>query len=142
MENKRRHLRYPVIHEMGQAIQLAKGGKAIPSMLIDMSAGGVSLLTYENVALGAEITLSINLDGFQTKELFGHVVWATSKGDMWRLGISFSKVDPLDFRHINRMAFDYNDCETKLKLGVKDVCLEKCSYLTICQKPVKIKISK
>ncbi|MCB4790492.1 MAG: PilZ domain-containing protein [Elusimicrobia bacterium] len=142
MDNKRRHLRYPVIREMDQSIQLSIGDKTIPSLLVDLSAGGVSLLTYDNVVLGTEITLSINLCGYQSKELSGHVVWTISKGEMWRLGISFSKIDPLDFRHINRMAFDFNDCETKLKLGVNDVCVEKCSYFQLCQKPTKIKSAK
>jgi c-di-GMP-binding flagellar brake protein YcgR len=139
MENKRRHLRYPVIHEMDQAIQLAIGNQTIPSLLVDLSAGGMALLTYSSVPLGSEISLAINLHGLVTKELVGQVVWVIAKGEMWRIGISFTKVDNIDFRHINRMAFDYNDCETKLKLGVNDVCVEKCSYFQLCQKSVKLK---
>jgi hypothetical protein len=139
MEERRKHQRYPVIHEMDQPIQLALGNEIIPSVLVDLSAGGTALLTYSNISLGTHLSLSIDLPGLKTKELKGHVVWVIAKGDMWRIGIAFTHMDPVDFRHINRMAFDFNDCETKLSLGVNDVCSDKCSYFSLCQKPVKVK---
>jgi hypothetical protein len=115
------------------------GGKAFPGVLIDLSAGGVSLLAYTSFPLGTELSLTINLPGLETKPLNGHVVWVIPKAEMWRMGIAFTEVDHIDFRHINRMAFDFTDCEKKLSLGVSDVCVEKCSYFNMCSKPVKLK---
>jgi len=137
IDERRKHQRYPVIHEVGHPVQLNFGGKTFPGVLIDLSAGGVAMLAYKNIPLGTPISLSINLPGLDTKELSGHVVWVIPKSEMWRIGIAFTQIDHLDFRHINRMAIDFNDCEKKLSLGVNDVCVPKCSYLELCQKPVK-----
>lgn len=139
MKERRKHQRYPVIHEMDRPIQLSFDGKSIPGVLVDLSAGGMALLTYNNISLGKETNICIDLPGLKTDDLVGHVVWAIAKGEMWRLGIAFSKISPLDFRHINKIAFDFVDCETKINLGVNDVCTEKCAYFALCQKPVRIK---
>lgn len=142
IEDRRRHKRSPVIHEMDEAIQIGFGTEAVPGLLVDLSCGGMSLLTYGSLPLGTAINLSIELNGLKTHTLEGKVVWVVPKGEMWRVGITFNKIDPIDFRHINRMAFDYSDCETKLALGVKDVCFEKCSYFKMCHKPQKLHIKK
>ncbi|MBN1621757.1 MAG: PilZ domain-containing protein [Endomicrobiales bacterium] len=138
MSERRKYARYPVIHEMDQPIQISVGREIIPGVLVDLSAGGTALLTYTNIPLGTTLNLSIALPGLKTKDLSGSIVWVIAKGDMWRVGIAFTHIDPIDFRHINRMAFDFNDCEAKLALGVTDVCSAKCSYLPLCQKPVKL----
>ncbi|MHB9154510.1 MAG: PilZ domain-containing protein [Endomicrobiales bacterium] len=137
MQEKRRHNRLPVLHEMDEPIQIAMNNKAVPGILVDLSAGGMSLLTFTSIPVGTEVTLSIDVPGLKTQPLGGKVVWALAKKEMWRIGIVFSRIDPIDFRHINRLAFDCSDCETKLALGVTDICFDKCSYYPLCEKPVK-----
>lgn len=142
MEERRKFKRSPVIHEMDEAIQIGLGNENVPGLLVDLSAGGMSLLTFNSLPLGTPINLCIDLPGLKTHHLMGKVVWSVPKGEMWRVGITFNQIDPIDFRHINRMAFDFSDCETKLALGVKDVCFEKCSYIKMCRKPQKLHIKK
>ncbi|MGA2090678.1 MAG: PilZ domain-containing protein [Endomicrobiales bacterium] len=138
--DKRRHSRLPVLHEMDEPIHIALNNKQVPGILVDLSAGGMALLTFASAPVGTEISLTIDVPGLKTKMLSGKVVWTLSKGDMWRIGIVFTSIDPVDFRHINRLAFDCTDCDTKLALGVTDICFEKCSYFSLCEKPVKLKI--
>ena len=139
MHEKRKYSRLPVLHEMDEPIQIALSNKAVPGILVDLSAGGMSLLTFSAIPIGTEINLSIVVPGLKTQPIAGRVVWSINKGEMWRMGIVFAKLDSIDFRHINRMAFDSADCDTKLGLGVTDVCAEKCSYFALCSKPVKMK---
>ena len=134
---KRSHNRLPVLHEMDEPIQIALNSKTLPGILVDLSAGGMSLLTFVSVPVGTEINLIIDVPGLKTSPLKGRVVWTLSKGEMWRIGIMFTSIDPVDFRHINRLAFDCADCETKLALGVTDTCFDRCSYHSLCNKPVK-----
>lgn len=139
---KRRHNRLPVLHEMDEPIQILLEGKTVPGILVDLSAGGMALLSFTAMSVGTNINLSIDVPGLKTQQLEGKVVWAVAKGEMWRIGIVFTKIDPLDFRHINRVAFDATDCDTKLTLGVTDICFEKCSYYRLCEKPIKIPAKK
>jgi len=142
MEERRKYKRYPVLHEIDKTIQIAIDRKVLPGFLVELSAGGMAILTFASIPVGTELNLSLDLPGLKSQTLAGRVVWSLSKGEMWRLGIAFTKIDPVDFRHINRMAFDYSDCITKLTLGVTDVCSEKCSYYELCQKPEKIERKK
>jgi Tfp pilus assembly protein PilZ len=138
MQEKRRHNRLPVLHEMDEPIQIALSNKDVPGILVDLSAGGMAILTFTSVPVGTEVNLSVEIPGLKTQPITGKVVWSLAKGEMWRIGIVFTKIEPADFRHINRMAFDCYDCETKLSLGVTDVCVEKCAYMNLCAKPSKI----
>ena len=137
-QEKRKHNRLPVLHEMDEPIHIAMGNKDVPGILVDLSASGMALLTFASVPVGTEIELSIDVPGLKTQPLNGKVVWTLAKGEMWRIGISFVKIDPTDFKLINRIAFDCADCDTKLALGVSDVCFDKCSYWPLCEKPNKI----
>ncbi len=139
-QDKRRHSRLPVLHEMDEPIHIAFNNEHVPGILVDLSGGGMALLTFASAPVGTAISLIIDVPGLKTKPLLGKVVWTLSKGDMWRIGIVFTAIDPIDFRHINRLAFDCTDCDTKLALGVTDICFEKCSYFTLCSKSVKLKV--
>jgi hypothetical protein len=129
-QDKRRHNRLPVLHEIDEPIQIALNNKCVPGILIDLSAGGMALLSFSAISVGTNITLSLDLPGIKTQPLEGKAVWALAKGEMWRIGIVFTKIDPIDFRHINR--------DTKLSLGVTDICFEKCSYYQLCEKAIKL----
>jgi c-di-GMP-binding flagellar brake protein YcgR len=122
---------------MDEPIQIALDNKAVPGILVDLSAGGMALLTFQNIPIGTVVNLSIQVPGLKTQSMAGKVVWAIAKGDMWRIGIMFTHIDPVDFRHINRLAFDCADCDTKLALGVTDICFDKCSYYPLCDKSTK-----
>jgi c-di-GMP-binding flagellar brake protein YcgR len=123
---------------MDEPIQIALSNKDIPGILVDLSAGGMAILTFTSIPVGTDVNLSVEIPGLKTQPIKGKVVWALAKGEMWRIGIVFSSIEPGDFRHINRMAFDCYDCETKLALGVADVCVEKCSYYPLCSKAPKV----
>ena len=139
MQNdKRRHNRLPVLHEMDEPIQISLNNKVVPGVLVDLSAGGMALLSFSSIPADTRINLSIDVPGLKTQPLEGRVVWSLAKGEMWRIGIVFTKIDSVDFRHINRIAFDASDCDTKLTLGVTDICFEKCAYYRLCEKNIKI----
>jgi len=137
---RRKHARLPVLHEIDKPIQVALDSqKSVPGVLVDLSASGMSLLTYALVPVGSEINLAIDLPGLKTHPLKGRVVWTIQKGEMWRMGIAFNSIDPVDFRRINKMAIECSDCDTKLALGVTDPCYKDCVYFPLCTKPAKLK---
>jgi hypothetical protein len=139
---KRKHNRLPVLHEMDEPIHIVINKDEVPGILVDLSASGMALLTFASIPVGTEVNLTINVPGLKTHQLTGKIVWTLSKGEMWRIGIIFSKIDPADFKHINQLAFDCSDCDTKLTLGVTDVCFEKCSFFPLCEKPSKLPLKK
>ncbi len=140
MAEKRKNRRMPVIKQFGEPVMMRIEGKSVPGVILDLSADGVSMITYARIPAGSEVCMTIDIADIKTKPMHGKVIWSMPKGDMWRMGIFIDKIDSLDAKRINRMAIDFNDCENKIFLGVPDVCFEKCSYCHLCEKPQKIKI--
>jgi hypothetical protein len=138
MNNRRKEDRFPVLHEIDEPIELAMNKEIVPGVLVDLSATGMCILTFATIAIGTDISMTVNLPGFKSKPMAGKVVWSINKGEMVRTGIAFNSIDPIDFRHINRMGFDFTDCDTKIELGAQDVCFEKCSYYALCTKDQKL----
>ena len=139
MVEKRKNRRMPIIKHFGEPVQVALNGKSVPGIILDLSADGVSIMSYAHITVGTEICLSIDLPTLKTNPMNGKVVWALPKGDMWRMGIYISSINSLDAKQINRMAIDFNDCENRILLGAPDVCFEKCSYYQLCEKPQKLR---
>ncbi|MCL1972121.1 MAG: PilZ domain-containing protein [Endomicrobia bacterium] len=139
MVEKRKNRRMPIIKQFGEPVMMHIDGKSVPGVILDLSADGVSIISYAHIPIGTDVCITIDLPSLKTKPMNGKVVWAMPKGDMWRMGIHIGTMDTLDAKLINRMAIDFNDCENKIMLGVPDVCFKKCSYYQICEKPQKIK---
>ena len=138
MLNKRRHNRFPVIKDFGHAVSIGTEKETFPGIILNLSAGGMFLLMYSDMPINAEVSLMINIPHMETKQILGKVVRSKLKNSMWEVGIEFLGIDTLDSKKINRMAIDFNDCETKILLGALDICKKECSYYVLCDKRQKI----
>ncbi len=139
MVEKRKNRRMPIIKQFGEPVQLSFNGETVPGVILDLSADGVSMMTFANLTVGTEVCMSIDIPTLKTSPMNGKVVWSMPKGNMWRTGIHISSMNTLDAKLINRMAIDFNDCENRILLGAPDVCFLKCSYYKLCEKPQKLK---
>lgn len=138
MLNRRKHQRLPVIKDFAREVHISIGEEKINGIILNLSVGGMLLLTYSNLPKDANLTLSFDLANIRTKPIKGKIIRVTQKSVMYELAIEFLEIDTLDSKKINRIAIDYNDCENKIDLGVKDVCKEGCSYFELCDKDYKL----
>ena len=139
MLNRRKNPRLPVIKDFGREVHLSIGEEKINGIILNLSVGGMLLLTYSNLPKDADLTLSFDLANIKTKPIKGKIIRAAQKAVMYELAIQFLEIDTLDSKKINRIAIDYNDCENKIDLGAKDVCKSECSYFDLCDKEYKLK---
>lgn len=139
---RRKYVRFPVMKDIAQPIDLffESSPEPVPAVLLDLSAGGCGLLTFVPIEVGTNIQAKINLPGLKIENVKGKVIWTITKGTSWRLGIAFTEISKADFDKIKEISDDYKDCETKLSLGVTDVCFKECKYMPLCTKPIKISV--
>jgi hypothetical protein len=136
----RKHPRFPVIYDVGQPVIISLDTtEIVPGVIIDLSASGMALLSYVNIEVGTDLKFAIDITGLQTATITGKIVRSFAKGEMFLLAISFTGITSKDFDVINKMAYEFTDCEKKIALGVKDVCFLECTYHPLCYKPQKIK---
>lgn len=138
MVEKRKHRRMPLIKQFGEPVNIVINNEIIPGIILNLSAEGLSMLLYKDVSIGTNLCLSIDIPDLKTSPMNGKIVWSIPKGDMYRIGISITSINSLDAKQINRMAIDFTDCENRILLGAPDVCVSKCHYFNICEKPQKI----
>jgi c-di-GMP-binding flagellar brake protein YcgR len=109
MENKRIHKRYQIIKEFGEPTQYNMVNHPIPGVLVDLSAGGMSFRSYNNIEPGEKIKFAINIISIATQEIEGRVEWVKPEGSMWHIGVTFINICKEDKDHINKIAIDYNN---------------------------------
>jgi len=138
MKEKREYLRLPIIHQIGEPIDMMIDGKMSQGVIIDLSAGGMLILGYANIMVNSEIRITIDIKNLKTKNIIGKAIWTKAEANMYKTGIKFTEIDPIDFLRINRMGVDNNECNAKIASGAKDVCFPKCNFYGSCNKAQKV----
>jgi len=138
MLNRRKEERIPFLDKIYHAIQLVIDKEVVPGIMVNLSSGGISIITFAKLKINQPINMAFKLQSLIIKSVSGKVVWCKKVGEMWRIGIAFTKIDPVNAQTINYMAADFAQCERKISLKEKNVCFNKCSYYRMCNKPQKI----
>jgi hypothetical protein len=144
INERRKHKRFPVMKNLIKPIELifdtTSNKLHVPAVLLDLSAGGIGLLTFVPIETGTKIITYLIFEGLNTGPIEGKVVWVITKGESWRVGIAFTKIEKTDFDKINSIAQDYIDCETQISMKIKNICYNSCKYWPLCNKPIKLDI--
>jgi len=111
----------------------------LPAIMYNLSTGGIAIVTFDRVPVGAEITLNLKLAGINLKNVKGRVIRVEGKKMTFLIAISFKKLNKDIKKIISKVASDADLCETKILLGEKQACTFKCNYYDLCTNPMKKK---
>jgi hypothetical protein len=142
-DERRKHRRFPIADGLIEPITVEfapEDGAAamkVPAILTNLSAGGMSLITFAEPPRTKEVQLNIDLPSLKGCRITAKPVRIVSKGDVYTIGLSFVKISGKDRGHINKMANDFNDCETRISLGLPEACVPSCDCSELCTKPQK-----
>ena len=147
-EERRRHQRLPVMEGMVEPITIgfgkeeggpgaAKRPRQQPAILTNLSAGGLSLITFMEPPHAKRLDLVLLLPGLNHIPVEGKVVRVLEKGQTFNVGIAFTKIAKKHRDRINAMAQDHMDCETRIGLKLPEACVSDCSFHSLCAKPQK-----
>jgi len=138
-KERRAYFRFPVLKDLAKPVDLFFNSSSVPvpAVLLDLSTNGMGLLTFVPVEIGVRINANITLPGLKISNIEGKVIWTLTKGDSWRIGINFTKIDKNASDKIKNMITDYTECENRIFSGIKDACVNNCSYFLLCSKSVK-----
>ncbi len=139
MLNRRKYSRLQLIKNVAKELFVSTDKGFFKGLIINLSAGGLLLLIYADLPLGSQVCLLFDYPPLETEPIFGEVVRAVqTKAIVREVAIKFTSISTMDAKKINKLAIDYNDCETKITLGALDVCSKECSYYNFCEKKLKI----
>ena len=139
---RRRHHRIPVMVDVAAPLTIRFEGKDVdvPAVLINLSAGGLSMVTFGVPPGGRTLRLDINLPGVASGHVHGKIVRVHSRGATHQVGVQFT-----DFREkweliVGKLAEAYQGCEEKLAQGERHFCLKVCAYFPLCDKAEKSRV--
>ncbi|OGS26777.1 MAG: hypothetical protein A2297_02155 [Elusimicrobia bacterium RIFOXYB2_FULL_48_7] len=137
---RRKHARLPVMKNIAKPVELLLGESStpVPAILLDLSGGGMGILTFVPFKPGTVICAKIDLPGLKTNVIEGKVMWDIARENTFRLGISFVKIEKEDFDKVEKAAEDFVKCENKIALEEKNICHPRCHYHAICDKKIKV----
>ena len=138
MLNRRKEERIPFLEKIYHAIELIIDKEVVPGIIVNLSSRGISIIAFTKLKINQPLYMAFKLKSLLIKSVSGKAIWCKKIGEMWRIGIVFSKIDPANAQAINYMAADFAQCERKIHLKEKNVCFNKCSYYRMCNKPQKI----
>jgi len=143
-KERREHVRLPILHGILEPVELeffAKGPNGEhtpqPAILIDLSAGGMRLITFLEPPHSKELNMILKLADVKEMPITGKISWVKQKGGVFMSGIIFSDISHDDKKRISDMAEDYVDCDTRIALKLPEVCVETCRAHGLCNKPQK-----
>jgi len=105
-----------------------------PAVLTDLSAGGMSLITFLAPPHAKVFKMTLTIPGIDTLPVQGRVARVQKKGDTYIVGIEFTKIAKKYTKQITRMAHDDIDCNTRISLGLPEACTPDCTFHDLCTK--------
>jgi len=140
--DRRRHGRFPILDGLLEPINLRYpspngGHRTIPAILTNLSAGGMSMVTFTEPPHARRFEMDLNLPGLHHIPIQAKVTWVHTKGDVYAVGMVFVKIHRKDQVLLRHMGQDFQDCETRIGLSLPEACVPTCSFHRLCKKPQK-----
>lgn len=155
-DERRSYSRFPIVKNVGEPVELKYVSEhkkiSIPGYIQSLSEGGVGIITLGErpveFTIGMHFILNLKLPKMASNHVEGKIIrlHTSRRAEMhhsheeWFLALEFTKISAAATHHIRTIAEDWSDCETKIQMGLPDVCFSGCSFWEICEKSVKIKV--
>lgn len=136
---KRKVPRVPVLKNISKSATLYFDPpliqKPIDILIYELSATGMKIESPVPIPRNFHFKLKLNiLDDENPVDITAHLIWMRKIRTKYLFGIEFIKTEPKFQETIEKMSYDFNDCESRIKNNTKPIC-ENCSYYKYCDKP-------
>jgi len=137
-ENKRKFTRFSATAFLNMPIVLDPlppfFGDKVKGRLIDMSAGGMSLIISELIPLKSKLHLVMRFPDKTTMKCNIEVRHAQPRDRDFLHGFKFLNLPYYIGNKIDTMSNDYIDCETRIQKKESEICISKCTFYNMCTK--------
>src|SRR5450631_4438638 len=92
-QERRKHPRLPLHLSVAKLVDFKCDGleQPAPAILVDLSAGGLSMIAFALPNLTKNVTFKLELPGLVNAQLHGKIIRAYKKGETYQVAIAFSE---------------------------------------------------
>lgn len=136
---RRKHRRFAATAFLNRPVTLTPVapffGKAIKGKLIDLSAGGLSMLIQQIIPQGTRLHLTITFPDHSHMESDIEVVRTMPRDRNYVIGLEFLNLDLSWVERIETMSAQYIECEQRIQATELTPCIGKaCTLFDMCNK--------
>ncbi len=142
IQERRKHPRLPLHLSVAKLVDFTCDGmdQPAPAILVDLSAGGLSMIAFALPSLTKNVTFRLQLPGIVNAQLHGKVVRAHKKGETYQVGIAFTEFKTEWESLVSKLFKAYYICEDRLAQGDRRFCFKQCAFWGLCQKDEKARV--
>lgn len=139
---RRKHPRLPMHLSVAKLVDFQCEGLAqpTPAILVDLSAGGLSMIAFALPQISNQVTFRLDLPGLVNAQMHGRVVRAHRKGETYHVAVAFTEFQDQWAHLVSKLVKAYNGCEERLAQGDRRFCWKDCSFWSLCQKDEKARV--
>jgi len=139
IQERRKHPRLPLHLSVAKLVDFKCDGldQPAPAILVDLSAGGLSMIAFALPRLTKNVTFKLELPGLVNAQLHGRIVRAHKKGETYQVAVAFTEFKEEWGRLVTKLVKAYDDCEDRLSQGDRRFCFKLCAFFALCQKEEK-----
>jgi hypothetical protein len=139
---RRQHPRLPMHLSVAKLVNFKFDGleQPAPAVLVDLSAGGLSMICFALPQMTKDLTFSMTLPGLVNAKLKGKIVRARRKGETYQVAIEFTEFQDKWAHLINKLAKAHSVCDERLTQGDRHFCFKECAFFTLCSKEEKARV--
>ena len=130
LEERRKHPRLPLHLSVAKLVDFKCEGfdQPSPAILVDLSAGGLSMICFALPPMAQKVTFRLKLPGLVNAQMHGRVVRAHRKGETFRVAVAFTEFQEEWAHLIGKLAKSYKDCQDRYDQGDRLHCPKDCAY--------------
>ncbi|MCG3205483.1 MAG: hypothetical protein KCHDKBKB_02204 [Elusimicrobia bacterium] len=116
-------------------------GKPIKGKLIDLSAGGLSMLIHQIIPQGTHLQLTLVFPDQTRLECETQVKHMLPRDRNYLHGFEFLNIDPSWVTRINDMSSHFIDCERRIQSADINPCIgSQCAFFNMCNKQERVNL--
>ena len=141
-DERRKHPRLPLHLSVAKLVDFQCDGldQPAPAILVDLSAGGLSMIAFALPHLTKNVTFKLELPGLVNAQLHGKIVRAHKKGETYQVAIAFTEFKEEWAGLVTKLFKAYYFCEDRLSQGDRRFCFKACAFFALCQKDEKARV--
>jgi hypothetical protein len=139
IQERRKHPRLPLHLSVAKLVDFKCDGldQPAPAILVDLSAGGLSMIAFALPQLTKNVTFKLDLPGLVNAQLHGRIVRAIKKGETYQVAVAFTEFQDEWARLVAKLVKAYYLCDDRLAQGDRRFCFKQCAFFSLCQKEEK-----
>jgi hypothetical protein len=129
-QERRKHPRLPLHLSVAKLVDFKSEGLegTAPAVLVDLSAGGLSMICFALPPMSQNVMFRLNLPGIVNAQVHGRVVRVLRKGETYHMAVEFTELRKEWASMIGKLFASYQSCQERWEQGDRKHCPKECAY--------------